>query len=156
MEKTKIVKQACVFLIIALITVSPGIVLANTTPNDIQIKTYSAAGTTFGAPNLTVENYKGGFGISAVVKNVGDALATNISWNMDLVGKMIFFGDHSTGLISSLAPGDTAKIKTGLILALGKIYINTTATCAEGATYSEEGTAIMLLFFAVGVSEPLP
>jgi hypothetical protein len=156
MERNKMIKQAGVFLIIALLTVSPGIALANTTLYNIQITTSTPSKAAFGAPNLTIENFKGGFGISAVVKNIGNATATNISWSIDLTGKMIFFGSHSTGNTPSLAPGDIAKIKTGLILGFGKIYINATATCAEGSTYSEEGTAIMLLFFAVGVTEPLP
>jgi hypothetical protein len=106
--------------------------------------------------NLTVENFKGGIGVSAVVKNVGNGTATNITWSIDLVGKMIFKGNHWTGSFESLAPGDTMKIKTGLILGFGKIYINATATCAEGATYSEEGQGILLLFLAIGVKEPLP
>ncbi len=108
------------------------------------------------APSLTVEDFKGGIGVSAVVKNVGNGTATNITWSIDLVGKMIFKGNHWTGSIESLAPGDTQKIKTGVILGFGKIYINATATCAEGATYSEEGQGILLLFLAIGVKEPLP
>jgi hypothetical protein len=108
------------------------------------------------APSLTIEDFKGGIGISATVKNVGNATGTSIIWSIDLVGKMIFKGNHWTGSIESLAPGDTMKIKTGLILGFGKIYINATATCAEGATYSEEGTGILFLFLTLGIKEPLP
>jgi hypothetical protein len=107
-------------------------------------------------PILTVEQFKGGFGLSAVVKNTGDAAATNVSWSINLDGKMIFLGRNTTGTISSIAPGDSVTIKTGLILGFGKTNIEATATCEEGATYTEEGSAFILLFFVIGVTEPLP
>jgi len=108
------------------------------------------------APNLTVGDFKGGLGVRAVVKNSGNGTATNITWSIDLEGKLVFLWGHTTGNISSLAPGGTAKILTGLILGLGKITIVATATCEEGVTCTEDGTAIVILFFVVGVSEPLP
>jgi hypothetical protein len=108
------------------------------------------------APDLTVGDFKGGLGVHAVVKNSGNGTATNITWSIDLEGKLVFLGGHTTGNISSLAPGGTAKITTGLILGLGKITIEATATCEQGVSCTEDGTAIVLLFFVVGVSEPLP
>jgi len=106
------------------------------------------------APTLAVEQFKGGIGIHAVVKNIGDATATKITWSIDLQGKMIFLGNHTAGKISSLAPGDTVKIKTGLILGFGRINIVTIATCEEGATYTENRTAMILLFFIGGYQKP--
>jgi hypothetical protein len=107
-------------------------------------------------PVLTIEQFKGGFGLSAVVKNTGNAPATNVSWTINLDGKMIFLGKNTTGTITSIAPGDSVIIKTGLVLGFGKTNIVATATCAEGATYTEDGSAFVLLFFVVGVTEPLP
>ena len=69
---------------------------------------------------------------------------------------MIFLGNHTTGKILSLAPGDAVKIKTGLILGFGKTKIVVTATCEEGSASTEDGTAIVLFFFIVGVSKALP
>jgi hypothetical protein len=107
-------------------------------------------------PNLTIEQFKGGFGLSAMVKNTGDAAATNITWTISLDGKMIFLGKNTTGTITNIAPGDSVIIKTGLVLGFGKTNIVATATCDEGATYTEDGTAFVLLFFVIGVTEPLP
>jgi hypothetical protein len=108
-------------------------------------------------PSLTIEDFKGGRGISAVLSNVGNGTATNVTWTIDITGKHIFYGAHSTGHLASLAPGNSTKIyNTALLLGVGKIYINATATCAEGATYSEEGTGILILIFVIGVKEPLP
>jgi hypothetical protein len=103
-------------------------------------------------PILTIEAFKGGRGINAVLKNVGNGTATNITWSIDIVGKHIFYGAHSVGQIASLAPGNSTKIyNTALLLGLGKIYINATATCAEGATCSHEGKGFLLLIFVIGV-----
>jgi PKD repeat protein len=107
------------------------------------------------ALDLTIGDFIGGIGISAMVTNAGNSTATNITWSIDLRGKMILHGSHWTGNISSLLSGDTAKIKTGLILGFGKITIIATATCTEGATDTENRTALLLLFFVVRISEPL-
>ena len=158
-------KEAGVLLIVSMMVFSSGIVLANTNNHDVRINTNElilrnpndSIGTSNAAPNLTIEQFKGGFFLSAVVKNIGDAPATNITWSIDLQGKMIFLGNHTTGGIPSIAPGDTVKIRIGpLILGFGKINIVAIATCEEGATYTEYGTAFLLIFFVVGVSEPLP
>jgi hypothetical protein len=104
------------------------------------------------SPNLTIEQFKGGIGLSAVVKNTGDAPATNVTWSILLDG-VIFLGKNSTGNIPSIAPGGTVKIKTGFILGLGKTNIIVTTTCAEGATSTKSGTAFILFFFVLRVSE---
>jgi hypothetical protein len=101
-------------------------------------------------PNLTIEGFKGGIGFSAIVKNIGNEPVTNITWSINLKG------NHATGKISSLAPGDAAKIKTGLILGFGKTNIVVSATCEGGATHTQNGTAFLLIFFVVGVSETFP
>jgi len=103
-------------------------------------------------PILTIEAFKGGRGINAVLKNVGNATATNVSWNIDIVGKHIFYGAHSTGHLASLAPGNSTKIlNTALLLGFGKITINAAATCAEGVTASKGGTGFLVLIFVIGV-----
>jgi|GEM_PF-4947411 len=158
MNKTRRFKQASTLLLITLMIMSSSIVLASTRTNSV-----STAVTRFskelngGAPNLTIENLKGGRGISAILTNVGNASATNITWSIVISGKKIFHGAQSTGHIASLAPGNTSRIHTtALLLGLGKITINATATCAEGATYTELGTGTLLLIFAIGVKEALP
>jgi hypothetical protein len=108
------------------------------------------------APDFTIEQFKGGIGIHAVVKNIGDGTATKITWSIDLHGNMIFFGNQTVGKISSLAPGDTIRIKTGLILGFGRTLIIMKVTCEEGVAFTENRTAMVLLLFIGKVSEPLP
>jgi len=107
-------------------------------------------------PNLTVEQFKGGFGLSAVVTNIGNAVATNVNWSIVLDGKLIFKGKNTNGVIPSIEPNGSVTIKTGLILGFGKTNIVATATASEGATYTEYGTARVFLIFVYGVTEPLP
>jgi hypothetical protein len=101
------------------------------------------------APHLLIEKFKGGIGVRAVVKNIGDDPLTNIVWSIDLQGK------HVTGKISSLTPWADTKIKTGLILGFGRTNIVATAYCDEGATYTKNATAFLLIFFVVGISESI-
>jgi hypothetical protein len=158
MEKTNRVKQASVLLLITLMLMSSGLVVASTPMNsDSTTMTRFSKSSNGGAPNLTVESLKGGRGISAILTNTGNASATNITWSIVISGKRIFHGAQSTGTIANLAPGNTSKIHTtSLLLGLGKITINATATCTEGATYTELGTGALLLIFAIGVREALP
>lgn len=88
---------------------------------------------------------KGGFGVSAEIKNIGTIDATNISWTIALDGKMIFVGKSKPGTIPSLAVGDSATVKE-FVIGFGKTGINVTAGPAMA---SAAGTAIF--FFVVGV-----
>jgi hypothetical protein len=102
----------------------------------------------FPVSNLTLGRFKGGLGFSAVLKNSGDNPVTNITWSIDLKGNHV-------GRVSSLAPGDDIKITTGLLLGFGKTKIMVTASCDQGATCTKNGTAFLLIFFVVGVSESI-
>jgi hypothetical protein len=90
------------------------------------------------APMVTVQSVSGGFGVSAVVANVGTADATDISWSIDLDG-LVFIGAHTEGTISSLAAGGSETVKAGFVFGLGKATITVTA---GGATKTAEGTVL--------------
>lgn len=98
-------------------------------------------------PKLTVGGFKGGFGFSAVVKNIGEDPATNITWSIDIGGK------HVIGEISSLASNGSMTIKAGFVLGFGKTPIVVAATCEEGFSVTKNGKAFLLFIFVLGVSE---
>ena len=97
--------------------------------------------------NLSLGGFRGGIGFHALVTNSGDDPVTNITWSIGLNGKQM------TGTIERLAPGEDAQIQTGFLFGFGRTTIVVTATCDEGATYTKNGSAFLLILFVVGVSE---
>jgi hypothetical protein len=96
------------------------------------------------APAITI-TLKGGFGVTATIKNTGTTTLTDIDWTIDLDGKLIFVGKAKSGTIDSLAAGEEYKAKD-FVIGFGKTGI---AATAGAASATGEGTA--LLFFVIGV-----
>jgi hypothetical protein len=89
---------------------------------------------------------KGGFGITATIKNNSTAAMTNISWKINLSGGFLLVGKTpKTGTITTLAAGASAKEKD-MVFGFGKTTITVTA---GGQT--KTATGIVLLFFVIGV-----
>jgi len=103
-------------------------------------------------PELEISEITGGFGVSAVIDNVGDGEATDTDWSITLDGGLIILGKETTGTIASIPAGESAEIKSGLILGIGKPTITVTAECAEGKSAEGNATGFVLLFFVIGVS----
>ncbi len=80
--------------------------------------------------NINIE-IKGGFRISAVIKNDGTATVTDVEWSIDLDGGLIFAGEHTEGVISELAPGATETIRQTILYGIGRTTITVTAGDAE-------------------------
>ncbi len=89
---------------------------------------------------------KGGFGVSAEIRNNGTSNLSNVDWMISLDGKLIFVGKTKSGTIASLAAGETAMIKD-FVIGLGKTGI---AVEADGVSANATGT--VLLFFVLGVT----
>jgi hypothetical protein len=96
------------------------------------------------APPITI-TIKGGFGVSIVVKNTGDETLTNISWALNLDGKLIFVGKEKSGTIPSLEPGDSETIKD-IVVGFGKTGITAVAGDVEVTA-----SGMVLLVFVLGV-----
>jgi outer membrane protein assembly factor BamB len=92
------------------------------------------------APILKIQNITGGLlKVKTAIKNIGNAPATNIHWT---IGK-------TNGTILSLAPGETRKINSGIIIGFGKAVIKVTATCAQSSDSKEQNVFILLIFIFV-------
>jgi hypothetical protein len=89
---------------------------------------------------------KGGFGVSATIKNVGTTDLTNVAWSIDLDGSLIFVGKTKSGTIGTLVAGDSVTVKD-FVIGFGKTNIVVTAGTEEKTS---SGTA--LLFFVIGVA----
>jgi outer membrane protein assembly factor BamB/PKD repeat protein len=102
-------------------------------------------------PNLVVANITGGFGVNAVLKNVGEADATNVTWSITLKGGFIFLGNATTASITHIQAGSNASIKSSLIIGIGKSTITVTATCDEGVSAKGTANGFVILIFVFGV-----
>ncbi len=88
----------------------------------------------------------GGFGVSAEIKNIYTTDLTNVNWNIDLDGDMIFLGKTKSGVIPSIPVGGSVTVKdfvlgfgdTGVVVKAGPVSVNATGTA--------------FLFFVSGIS----
>ena len=119
----------------------------DTRGGDIDIHFGQAYKTT--APELDINSIKGPIGITASIKNTGDAEATNIEWTLKISG-------GTFGLIHKIINGsqDILEIneelyaKSGIIVGLGKLFVTVTVTCTEGSSNREEKQGIQIFFIS--------
>lgn len=107
-------------------------------------------------PILEIGEITGGIGkVSAVIKNVGEADATDVDWNISVTGGLIGRINIDTGdTIASLPVGEEETVTTeGFIFGLGRLDIDVVASCAEAVPTSVEKTATgkVLIFFVLGI-----
>lgn len=74
------------------------------------------------APFLTIDKITGGFGVKAILSNIGSAPAENDFWSIDITGNMVFAGGHAEGNVS-LAVGESKTVSSGFVLGFGRVSI---------------------------------
>jgi hypothetical protein len=101
------------------------------------------------APELDINSIKGPIGITASIKNTGDAEATNIEWTLKISGG-IFGLIHKiiNGSQDMLEINEELYAKSGIIVGLGKLFVTATVTCTEGSSNREEKQGIQIFFIS--------
>jgi hypothetical protein len=110
---------------------------------------YQLGGELVAAPVLEIETIKGPIGVTATIKNTGDAKATDVNWEIAFTSGMIFVGKAKNGTISEIAADGSANAKIPLVLGFGKAVIGVNVACAEGSTASKEQNATVLLILVL-------
>ncbi|MEM4258905.1 MAG: hypothetical protein QXL17_07140 [Candidatus Thermoplasmatota archaeon] len=110
---------------------------------------FTLTGTAGPQPELEITSIKTGIGLRAILKNTGDADATQVSWSITANGGLVF-PKQKNGVISTLASGDTTTIKM-IVLGFGPTVFTITATCDEGAEVEANQSGFVLFFFVFGM-----
>ncbi len=95
--------------------------------------------TIVAVPRIEIGAITGGFGVAAVIKNVGGADAVNVTWSISLDRGLVLLGRQTTGNFSVISPGHGPKAKTGFVFGFGSVDIIVSAGDAE-----KNATALML------------
>lgn len=99
-------------------------------------------------PLIEIGNITGGlFKVNAVIRNIGDGDAENISWNINLLGGLILRGYQTSGLIAGIPPGGQVTVRSDLILGMGRTDVAVNAKIPGGAMNIKNNNAFVLLFF---------
>jgi peptide/nickel transport system substrate-binding protein len=72
-----------------------------------------------GVDSIKINRVRGGFGVSAVIKNTGDRAISNVEWSIDF-GTSAKIGRNSSGTISTISIGDTVLIRSGFVFGMGR------------------------------------
>ncbi|MCD6172153.1 MAG: hypothetical protein J7J36_07085 [Thermoplasmata archaeon] len=76
--------------------------------------------------SLEINNIRGGFGVKAVVRNIGVVEAKDIHWSVRVDG-FIFYGRYAEGIISSIPPHQEITVGINSIFGIGYAKIVITA-----------------------------
>jgi len=99
-------------------------------------------------PLIEIGNITGGlFKVNAVIRNIGDGDAENISWNINLLGGLILRGYQTSGLIAGIPPGGQVTVRSDLILGMGRTDVAVNAKIPGGTMNIKNNNAFVLLFF---------
>ncbi len=101
---------------------------------------------TIDVPEIKIKLVKGGFKLSAMIKNEGIAEADTVDWEINIEGGAVFLGRKSIGVIETVAPGESVMINSGLIMGFGKFQAQITFTGPECYDYRERGGSLFFFY----------
>ena len=105
-----------------------------------------------GKAELQIINIKGPIGVNAEIKNAGEVDANNLEYTMTVTGGILGLIDKGgSGGTTTLAPGATEAIGSGLILGFGKIAIEITANADNAAEVTAKKEAFVLGLLVIGI-----
>ena len=98
------------------------------------------------APVIEIGDITGGLlKVTAVIKNTGEADATDVDWSINLNGGLILLGKETTGTAATIPAGGQVEVTSGLILGFGK----TTITVSAGGESKDQAATVLLIFIKI-------
>jgi hypothetical protein len=115
---------------------------------DIDI--YFAQAVEVQSPELDIIEIKGPMGVTATIKNIGDADATNVEWTLRISGGILeLINKIINGSQDKLEINEQLYIKSGIIVGLGKLFISATVKCSVGSSITEERQGNQIFFITL-------
>ena len=103
-----------------------------------------------GMPKMKIDAIKGGMSkVNTIIRNAGDAEATDVQWKINLKGGFILLGKQSNGEIEYMAPGDEKPINSKLIFGFGNTVVSVKAEITEHSVTRDQSGFIF--FFIINV-----
>jgi hypothetical protein len=103
-----------------------------------------------GMPALDIGSITGGLlNVDTIIKNTGDAEATDVQWRITLNGGLILLGGESSGEISHIPPGGEITINSKLIFGFGKTLVSVIVEIPEGSDTRQQNGNIFLFFIKI-------
>jgi hypothetical protein len=114
-----------------------GTVVAEKGAVDIYYAPFVAAPT----PILVIDSITGGFGVTAVIKNIGDAPTENFPWRITLTGNILIGKGKVNGTIS--LPPDASMTIQRFMVGFGAVTVTVTA---DTATKTKDFKVFLIYF----------
>jgi hypothetical protein len=103
-----------------------------------------------GLPDLKIEKVNGGlFTINTIIKNLGDAEASDGQWTIELDGGFLLLGKSSSGDIEFIAPGEEMNINSKPIIGFGKTVFIITAEVDEDSNTRDQSGFVFFFYISV-------
>ncbi|MCK5260668.1 MAG: hypothetical protein KAJ44_00630 [Thermoplasmatales archaeon] len=103
-----------------------------------------------GMPALDIDPITGGLlNVDTIIKNTGDAEATDVQWRITLNGGLILLGGESSGEIAYIPPGGEETINSKLIFGFGKTLVSVIVEMPEGSDTRQQNGNIFLFFIKI-------
>ena len=82
--------------------------------------------------------------------NIGDSSASDVEYSLSVAGGLLNLIDKNvTDSLVSMDPDQSVAVQSGLILGLGKITVQFSVSCAEGASEDISVDGNQLIIFTV-------
>jgi len=103
-----------------------------------------------GLPDIKIDKINGGIlKVNTIVKNEGDAEATDVQWNINLDGGVILLGKASSGEVEYIGPNEETEINSRSIIGFGKTVVTVNVEVEEDSASRNQKGFVLLFFISI-------
>jgi hypothetical protein len=111
------------------------VVVNSEDPDDVDIVPVHLEISEVPGPAFNIDDISGNIGVMVTFSNVGEGSATDTEYDLQVSGGFLNRIDKTvSNTIDMMESGESLSIRSGLLFGLGKITINFSVSCTEGAS----------------------